>query len=149
MPAEGVLLLSSSLVAGVWREACGVTASGAGGEDSRRDVEAPLEVGLEGVEASAGRNWTRIFFSWMEDLLVCSTCDHCSSMSVASSSHESRSEVYQGLGVVDLLTGGDADCLHEELVAAFGVGWWIFFHGLQEHCVSPALASCHSLQLNC
>jgi hypothetical protein len=29
--------------------------------------------------------------------------------------------------------GGDGDGLHEELVAAFGVGGRVFFHRLQEH----------------
>jgi len=30
-----------------------------------------------GVDASAGRKATRIFFSWMEDLFVCSMWAHC------------------------------------------------------------------------
>lgn len=32
-------------------------------------------IGVE-VEASAGKKLTRIFFSWMDCLLVCSMCDH-------------------------------------------------------------------------
>ena len=61
---------------GMERLGWGVNASPVGGEDSSTEVDVPFEVGFRGVDASAGRNWTRIFFSWMEDLLVCSTCDH-------------------------------------------------------------------------
>jgi hypothetical protein len=52
------------------RDGCGVTASG----DDTAGVESRLEredapdvpfVAFAGVEASAGRNWTRIFFSWI------------------------------------------------------------------------------------
>ena len=41
---------------------------------------------------------------------------------------------YESLSVVDFLASGDLDCLYEELVAAFGVWWWIFLHSLEEYC---------------
>jgi hypothetical protein len=52
----------------------GVEPSGEG-EGSSESRLAPLA--LAGVEASpAGRKRTRIFFSWIDDLAVCSMCDH-------------------------------------------------------------------------
>jgi hypothetical protein len=82
---DSVSLEPRLVMAPVGAVACGVTASGDG--EAPAGVDSMCEIpftALAGVEASAGRNWTRIFFSWMADLLVCSTCDHCGMLSVFS-----------------------------------------------------------------
>ena len=35
--------------------------------------------------------------------------------------------------VAGVLVRGDSHRLHEELVAAAGIRWWVLFHGLQQH----------------
>jgi hypothetical protein len=45
---------------------------------------------------------------------------------------------YQSLSIIDFLSCWDLDRLDEELVAAFGIWRWVFFHSLEEHCSDEA-----------
>lgn len=110
----------------------GVTASGEGdgSRDSRWEA-APLVLGVA-IESSAGRKTTLIFFSWMEDLAVCSMWDHCSDVSTDQRAEETT---YKGCNVSELLVRRDQYRLNEELVAALCVWRRVFLHRLEEDCV--------------
>lgn len=56
---------------------CGVTASGEFGDAPSKDSRlAPFVLAGVEEESSAGKKRTLIFFSWIEDLAVCSMCAH-------------------------------------------------------------------------
>lgn len=115
-------------------ERCGVTASGEGercDDKSWFDV-LPLTEGAPEVP-SAGRKMTRIFFSWMVCLAVCSMWLHCNPISP-------RPRVmcnimaYDGSDVAEFHIRSHGDGLDEELVTAAGIRRRVLLHGLEEHC---------------
>ena len=55
---------------------CGVTASSDDGEESRDSRLTPFVLAGVAAASSAGRKRTLIFFSWIDDLAVCSICAH-------------------------------------------------------------------------
>ena len=110
----------------------GVTASGDGdGSIDSRWETAPLVLGVA-LESSAGRKTTLIFFSWIEDLAVCSMWDHCRRV---STDQRAWGSTYKGCNVGELLVRSDENRLNEELVAALCVWRRVFLHRLEEDCV--------------
>jgi hypothetical protein len=119
----------------------GVTASGVAEATSDSRLAPLTRAGVVAAAApSAGRKRTLIFFSWIDDLLVCSMCDHYNLFSPASCLY--RSPTYQRSDVGKFFVGSDENRLHEELVTALGVWRWVFLHGLEENYAN-VLVCCH------
>jgi hypothetical protein len=83
------------------------------------------------VASSAERKRTLIFFSWIDDLEVCSMCDHYS-FAVSHVPRRPTSRTYQRSHIRKLLVGRDKYRLYKELVAALRVWRRVFLHGLEK-----------------
>lgn len=111
---------------------CGVTASGEGERwDETSFAVVPLTDGAPEV-LSAGRKTTRIFFSWMVCLAVCSMWLHYIPISPYSCT-KCGGLSYNGANVAKLHVGGHSDGLDKELVTATGIWRRVLLHGLKQN----------------